>query len=304
MEKGKYSNYYIYDYPIPYIPSKLVEYYKLIEKEIINIKNIKNLSGEQEQSLITLEEQLKNLQNQSFLIYPPLVTDFIIFYTCIDCLIINKNIIPDIKIIKMSYLDFLFYKSEQETDKVTLQKLCTILNLCLKLSNEDIRYVKDKDNKYKLYLKNIEYNGEDFEEIRQIICLQSDIELPNENMHPDLKKALDEAQEYYNSIKGNGKTGTLEDQLDCIVAANTGYKYEDLYKLTIRRFKRLLARVDYKLHYQIYKTAEMGGMVKFKKPIENWTNDLTQTLEEKYANVMVDAEGLKAKVNMTDIQKQ
>ena len=51
---------------------------------------------------------------KNLMIYPAIMKEYISFFTCVDCLMINKNIIPDIKVIKMSYLDYLFYLSEQK----------------------------------------------------------------------------------------------------------------------------------------------------------------------------------------------
>lgn len=242
---------------------------------------------------------------KNLMIYPATMKEYIPFFTCVDCLMINKNSIPDVKVITMSYLDYLFYKSEQETDKdkITLMKLCEILKLCLKISNEQIHYLQNENGNHELFLNGEKIDANDFDIIKEIICMQNNVELPDENMHPDLKKALDEAQSYYNEKHSTGKVGTLEDQMIC-VTISTPYKLNDIYSLTIRKFTKILQRVDFKLHYQIYKAAEMGGMVSFKKPVDHWTNDLSKTFEEKYANVMVDSESFTAKVNMTDIQKQ
>ena len=74
-------------------------------------------------------------------------------------------------------------------------------------------------------------------------------------------------------------------------------KLEDIYNLTIRKFSKILERVDYKLHYQIYKSAEMSGMVSFKdgNPFKHWMADLTKS--DKYEEVKVDAEEMHNKID-------
>ena len=227
---------------------------------------------------------------------------------------INKNSIPDIKVISMSYLDFLFYKSEKEKDIKKdidiIAKLCTILSIIFqneedKINGKDIKieYTKDENGKYGLLIDGKEVTSADFEIIKDIICIQNGIELPDESIHPDVQKALDEAQKFYNETHNSGKVGSLEDQMIC-VSISTPYKFEDIYKLTIRKFTKILQRVDTKLHYKIYMTAIMSGTASFKKPIEHWTNDLSKTFEERYANVMVDAENFSNKVNMKDLGKK
>jgi len=240
---------------------------------------------------------------KNLMIYPTTMKDYIPFFTCVDCLMINKNNIPDVKIISMSYLDYLFYKSKEEVEKFTLTKLSEALKLSLKIEQDKIKYIQNEYGKYELDLNGEKINATDFDIIREIICLQNGVELPDENIPPDLQKALDEAQSYYNETHSSGKVGSLEDQMIC-VSISTPYKFKDIYELTIRKFTKILQRVDYKLHYQIYMTAQMGGMVSFKAPIGHWTNDLSKTFEEKYANVMVDSEGFTSKVNMTDLKKE
>ena len=57
----------------------------------------------------------------------------------------------------------------------------------------------------------------------------------------------------------------------------------------------MLQRIDYKLHYQIYKTAEMGGMVTFKESVDHWMSDLSK--KNKYEDVVLDYGNLKDKLN-------
>ena len=44
------------------------------------------------------------------------------------------------------------------------------------------------------------------------------------------------------------KMCSLEDQMVCVLIS-TSLKFEDINKLTIRKFSKILERVDYKLHY-------------------------------------------------------
>ena len=46
-------------------------------------------------------------------IYPVLMKDYIEFHSLVSCLLIDKNSRPDIKIISMTYLRFLYYESER-----------------------------------------------------------------------------------------------------------------------------------------------------------------------------------------------
>lgn len=91
------------------------------------------------------------------------------------------------------------------------------------------------------------------------------------------------------------KMCSLEEQMICVLIS-TSLTMEDIYKLTIRKFEKILQRVDAKLHYQIYLSASMSGMVKFKddNAIQHWMNDLTK--EDKYSDVKVDMDEMRNKI--------
>ena len=80
------------------------------------------------------------------------------------------------------------------------------------------------------------------------------------------------------------------------VLISTPLKMEDIYKLSIRKFEKILQRVDAKLHYQIYLSASMSGMVKFENEnaIQHWMNDLSE--KDKYADVKVDMDTMRNKI--------
>ena len=71
---------------------------------------------------------------------------------------------------------------------------------------------------------------------------------------------------------------------------------QDIYDLTIRKFEKILQRVDAKLHYQIYLSASMSGFVSFKdeNAIKHWMNDLSKN--DKYEDVKVDMETMRNKI--------
>ena len=65
-------------------------------------------------------------------IYPATMKDYIEFHWLVSCLLIDKNSIPDINIISMSYLRFLYYCSAvNEEPYVYMIKalLCMVLHI-------------------------------------------------------------------------------------------------------------------------------------------------------------------------------
>jgi uncharacterized protein YejL (UPF0352 family) len=211
-------------------------------------------------------------------------------------LTIDKNKIPDIEIIKMSYLDFLFYliTHDQNGEAISFM-FAELLKLCLKLEYEDIQYYYDDNGKVKLLLnllvdsddkvehKVFEYDKNDFEEIKEIILYQNIPSYDNSYIDPKVEAILKEAEEFVN--RHNAKMASLEDQMICVLIS-TSLSEEQIYNLTIRKFAKILQRVDHKMHYEIYKSAECGGAT-FKDGIKHWMCDITKN---KYSDVIMDSD--------------
>lgn len=280
-----------YDKPITYIANHLQDIKKKISDEIIAIGKKDSKADQDIQYLNTLSKQWHILEQQKLSFCPVKVADYFNFFSVISCLLIEKNKIPDPKIISMSYLDYLFYlRAHQENGYLYIMMLNELLKLTCKIKEDDIRYKKDKKGHIILILNGIEYDKKDFDNIKKIICYQNMPDYDDRYIDPKFKEACEEAEKYKNKDLTNA---TLEDKIDCIVTS-TSYKYEEVYDLTIRKFYRVLRRVGYKLNYQICKTAEMSGMVKFKSSIPDWMGNLSV---EKYKDVLVDYNEFKGKIS-------
>jgi len=305
MDISQYDQYFIYDEPVQYISQKSSKRRLEIEAEINNIE-LDEISDEAKIKISKLKDEYENL---TLLIYPIRMSKYLNFHMLANCLLIEKNKIPDPKVISMSYLDFLFYLIENDQNgNIYAQMLTGIFSLCLGIESNNIRYIKDEQGKINLNL-NIKYicrkNEEevtryreeildktDFDNIKNIIIYQNIPDYDDTYIDPKMEKALKEAQEFIN--KNKKKMASLEDQLICVLIS-TSLSMEDIYNLTIRKFSKILQRVDYKLHYEIYKTASMSGFVKFEQEVDHWMSDLS--VDDKYADVKVDFEEFKNKVN-------
>ena len=53
---------------------------------------------------------------KELLIYPVTMKDYLEFHLAVSCLLIDKNSIPDVNIISMSYLRFLYYQSLENNE--------------------------------------------------------------------------------------------------------------------------------------------------------------------------------------------
>ena len=207
------------------------------------------------------------------LIYPVLMENYIIFNSCTRCLILEKNRTPDIKTISMSYLDYIFYYSDLNKDnEVYLHSLLTLLGICLRSDIQDV--LIDKDNRHYLKIQDNIYDKNDFNKIKEIICSQNMVDLPDETIHPSIRKALKEEADFKRRNSGNNEyPPSLEKQIICLMESMHWSK-EQIKKITIRTFVQLIQTIDYKIHYKIYKAASMSGMVTFEKEIPHWMSDI------------------------------
>lgn len=232
-------------------------------------------------------------------IYPATMQDYIDFQWSSNCLTVDKNSIPDVNIIQMSYLEFIFYSSVAQENVGTipyLQMLNVLLRIVLhKKESEDIRFYMDDNGNALIQIDGEVYNSDDFDNISQIIMLQNDIEPVDETIQKELRDEMAKAKEI-RMQQSKKKMGSLEDQIICVLIS-TPLKLQDVYELTIRKFEKVLQRVDAKLHYQVYLTASMSGFVKFedKDAIKHWMSDFTPT--DYYEDVKVDMEEMKNKID-------
>lgn len=229
---------------------------------------------------------------KDILIYPIKMKDCINFYNSVNCLLLEKNKIPDVQVIKMSYLAFLFALSKQY--KNILKLLDNLLYLVLR--DQTFKFSYDYNHKFYLVInKDIEINGEmvnrdifldekDFENIRKIILKQNLIKFDNELMDEEVKRALEEAQEFM-SGKNKSSQANLEELITAYHCA-MGYEYKKIKELTIYQFNKGIQRKALMINFEVLGTALATGMV--KGDIPNWL----EHIEEKgiYDDVIMSEE--------------
>jgi hypothetical protein len=233
---------------------------------------------------------------KKFLLYPVKMRNYLMFMAYSECLTIDKNSIPDVKIIGMSYLEYILSYSTMEN--LWVGKLDRILRMCLddKENKLDIKYGYDENKKIFISIDGEIINGSDFDELKEIICEQQALELEDYTVQKEVRDALRKAQEFKNRSSG-AKMAGLEDQILCLVSS-TAMSVKDISELTIRKFTKLLSRVDAKLHYEIYLAASMSGMVTFKDKsfIKHWMSDLAK---DKISSNLISKESVEKKLSNT-----
>jgi hypothetical protein len=251
---GQYDNYIIYDIPVPY----------------------------------------KGLN-----IYPVKVSDYGKLNMFSQCLTIDKNSIPDAKIISMTYLEYLFKEKDKEGTPYLLF-LDFLFGMVLQedksfsdTSDSIGRYRFDEKGKPFFVINKINYDSNDFEEIRKIICEQNLIDVPDESIQKEVRDALESAKAYKAKVSGT-KSGSFEDYIISL-AVSTGWSYESIYQMTVRKFIKSIRRMDNLIHYKIYLASSMSGMVEFKDKsfIIHWLSDLE---EGKYDDVSLELDQVQDKI--------
>ena len=227
-------------------------------------------------------------------IYPILVEDWDEFEENYDILCFEKNKIPIPEIIQMSYLQFII-EVVLKKEEINQNKLYNIFKICLKLKEKnDIKfgYEKNKpilvicDNEYVKY----KINSKDFDEIKKIILYQNILGYDDSVISADIQKIINE---YYKAKNGNIEFLNLEDKM-AFLGNNSGLTKNQMLKMTYREFsKRYEWAVD-QMDYQINKTAEMSGNVKFEKKVEHL---IYKKKKNKYEQFCTDEESFKNKIN-------
>jgi len=242
----------------------------------------------------------------SFLLYsqPFQYEDVMLYPVCmdqvLDFLALSKSItirkdstFREKAIIKMTYLDFLVHcalhpelDEKYKIDSLHKYFQFTIYLLQMVCKNQEFKIVGGY-----LYINNMKITSEIFDDLRRIIILQNDIEFDiDEFIHHDTEIALQKAKDANNK---NADEVTIEDYIDSLSIA-IGYSEEQIMKMSIRKFWRYIKRYNLFENYQICKTAEQSGMVKYKEPIKYWITSIDE--KDRYKDLKADEGTLRGKV--------
>jgi hypothetical protein len=236
---------------------------------------------------------------KELILYPVEVDLYLYFHLLVECLVLPHKVSGDLKAISMSYFKYLCYLATEKGETHHLVQLGELLLIILKKPKE---YIKDgvekctiEINLQKCILKieDKSFNEKDFDKLRKIILEQNAIELPDETIHPDVLKAYKEMEEY--KIKQSKvKMCSFEDQIN-VVVAKSSYRRDEVVKMTIRSFSRLLERVDKIMHYEIMTLLSLEMDKKDRQSIEHYMAG-DKTFEEKYKDAMMGLEEMKNKI--------
>lgn len=203
---------------------------------------------------------MQNLKNtwgdpynyKGVLIYPVQMKYNENFYQYIHCLLIEKNKIPDIRVIKMSYLRFLFELSHGKKDYLIYWRY--LKKLLILVFRYKFHFLSD-GNKFFIKVGNKILTEKDFEDIRKIICKQNLIVLNEDLLSPEVERAIDEARVF---MAKKETPSTIEENVLSFFAA-TGYEPDKIKNLTIYIFNKTMQRLNLLKSWEVYLYPSLKG---------------------------------------------
>ena len=248
-------------------------------------------------------------------IKPILACDALEFMKAIEVFQIEKNKIPSVEIIRMSYLQFILSLMIHTED---FSNFLWILEKTLGLSyREDLRkegweepnaillqempngdafyYINGWDLEMKLShcggaeitIAGVHLTASEFNDYKDIVLFQNIYDYDDTVLSDDVRRVV----EQYYALKNKGiRIPTLEDKAAAIIL-NTSYTYETLKTVPLRSFEKLfhdsVSKVDY------IATKSLEPHLKEGQSIDHW---IYKPIREKYSEVFRDAGELTRKI--------
>lgn len=194
------------------------------------------------------------------------------------------------EVMGLTNLQFLGYQNPTkgiDNASVCLPLLEALLLLCmnrfddfLALSKGEykehfILFLKDDKGKLKIRIGGKDYNWKDYDAIKDIICRQNSVELPDYRIHPDIRKKLEEKDKLLSNSAQN-KIGSFEELVDALMVI-THFSEEQIYNFSIRRFKNLLKRYDIITSYKLMTILSPDLEKKTREKIIPWNAAMPDT---------------------------
>lgn len=231
-------------------------------------------------------------------LYPVQMRDIIEFQQCQSALTLRKDsIFQEKEFIKMQYFDFIkfAYGNFKLAQQYNLPFLPLYYNFILKLLNlvcGENTIIKVNEKNLDIIINDTLITNDIFENLRKIILLQNDIDYNiDEFINADTINALEKAHAF--EAKKRKEKSDIEDYIDSLII-ELKVPEEYVSSLTIRKFWRYIKRINKHEEYQSCRCAQLGGMVKFKEPIQHWMTSVETT--DPYADVKADEKEIRRKV--------
>ena len=199
------------------------------------------------------------IHDKTILIKPISLKDSEIFLSSVGLLTVDKNSLPSVEIIKMSYLKFIVQILFQENPE-NIQRLVNILKLCLDINDPVI----SPDYELISREKEIVINSKAFEEIKRIILFQNIPNYDDSYIDPEVKQSMAELDELKNR---NIEIPSLERKI-AIITAHCGLSKKEQLQMTYRSHSMLFNEVYTETEYMT--TKPIAWYTGQADKVDNW----------------------------------
>lgn len=203
-------------------------------------------------------------------LHPIKIKDVEEFYWSVECLLYPKSSSKNLKVLRMTYLDFLINLMLGEnldfnigiTTEELKMKFGLLLNLVFKTSN--IEYRENELGIFELIFDNdIKINGQEFEEIKKIIGSQNGVDTEDKFMNDQVRKKMNETREFLN--KQNSDRVAQMDQQIIAYHCVSKLSYEEIDELTIYQFQKGLSRFNHMIECENVNIGIYTGSINLEK---------------------------------------
>ena len=185
---------------------------------------------------------------KALLLYPVKIRDYMLLLTLASCLMLEKNSIKDpmlaMKAISMTYLEYLISISNKENQLIALFVGLMALVLGKKEDKDfEINFYTDKTGRPLFEIYGVKYDSTDFDNLREIIAEQNNLDLPDEKIQKNVREAMEEARRFKERLN-KSKTASFEEQV-LALGLFSGWDLEKIYNMTIRKFVLSIQRANH-----------------------------------------------------------
>lgn len=205
-------------------------------------------------------------------IFPIRMKDSLRFYDSLNSIMISKNDTDNVEVIRMSYMKFIYILSLNNEYRILYEKFTELMRLVFReekvelFENEKGRIIMNVNDKYQI-------RETEFDKIKTIISEQNLVDIEDDNLHPEVRKKIQEAREFM--AKRGNNIAPLDQR---IIAYRCVMKvpYSEIKELTLYQFNRELERCSHINESDALLHAKYSGMVTFKDEtkLPNWLSEI------------------------------
>lgn len=212
-------------------------------------------------------------------IRPFMVKDTELFLSSVDVFTIDKNAMPSVEIIQMSYLEFILNMAL--SDKAIMERfLFVLLNA---LGVKQLMKEQDDFGKPFLYVPELKVTitPQDFEDIKKIILYQNIVGYDDSYINPEIKQAMAE----YDSVSNRNIVPPSLERKMAIITAHCGISKKEQMEMTMRSHSMLFQEVVGEVEFSTTRSVALFSGEGSK--IEHW---IYPKKKDKYGKYFTDVD--------------